>query len=71
MKTLNKTAQVLIAEIHSTMMPKFYNIQNNVATTKEKQIVSECQGFLSLIKFSSLSTKEIKRLWEESSLKYM
>jgi len=60
----------LIEEIQSVIIPKLYNINKGTATEMELFIVKECLGFISLIKYSSLSKKEIKRLWDGSGLLY-
>lgn len=68
---LDKTAQALINEIHGVIAPKKYNIEHGTATQAQIDIVKECLGFLSLVRFSALKTKTIKKLWEDSNLKYM
>lgn len=58
----------LFEEISCVLAPKLWNIQRGTATEREKQIAKECLGYLSLIKHSSLSAKEIKSLWDSSGL---
>jgi hypothetical protein len=60
----------LIKEINSVLAPKLFNIKNKTATEREKSVVQECLGFLSLINHSSLSINEIKKLWDKSNLKF-
>jgi len=66
-KRLNK----LISEIHTCAGPKLFNIEHGTASERERQIVCECLGFLSLIQFSMLGINEIVKLWEDSNLAYM
>ena len=61
----------LLKEIEAVVTPKLWNIRNGTATEKEKQVVRECSGFRSLVLFSCLSIREIKRMWERSNLGYM
>ena len=58
----------LVVEINNVLAPKLFNIKQGTATERERQVASECMGFISLIKFSCLDSKEIKRLWEKSEL---
>ena len=60
----------LVSEINSVVVTKLYNIKNGTATEREKQVVFECLGFINLLKFSVLSVKDIKNLWESSGLKF-
>ena len=60
----------LVTEINSIIAPKLFNISHGTATDREMQVVAECLGFISLIKFSCLSLKDIKRLWESTGLKF-
>jgi hypothetical protein len=68
---MNRKLQNLVTEIHATMAPKLHDIQNGTASQRKKDICNECQGFISLLKYSSLPWQDIKRLWDESNLKYM
>jgi hypothetical protein len=68
---LNPQATKLLKEIEIVAAPKLWNIQHGTATEKEKQVVRECSGFRSLVLFSCLSIREIKRMWERSNLGYM
>jgi hypothetical protein len=61
----------LLKEIEAVVTPKLWNIRNGTATEMEKRVVSECLGFRSLILFSCLGIRKIKRLWEKSNLRYM
>jgi hypothetical protein len=51
--------------------PKLFNIQHGTAIDMEVQIVRECMGFRSLVLFSVLDVKEIRRLWDRSNLAFM
>ncbi len=62
---------VLLEEVNNVIRPKLFNINNGTASEREKQIVQECMGFRSLIMFSVLTTKEIRKLWDDSSLGFM
>jgi len=64
------TSRKLANEIYTVVSPKLFNVQNNTASEIEKQILKECLGFLSLIKYSSLPTRKIKEIWEYSDLRY-
>lgn len=57
--------------IYTCVGPKLFNIEHGTASEREKQIVRECLGFLSLIQFSVLDINEIVKLWEDSNLAYM
>ncbi len=61
----------LLQEINNTIAPKLFNIQHGTASEMQKQIVSECLGFRSLILFSVLDIREIRRLWDKTNLAYM
>jgi riboflavin biosynthesis pyrimidine reductase len=63
--------QKLLDEIKNTIAPKLFNIQHGTASEMQKQIVSECLGFRSLIFFSVLDIREIRRLWDKTNLKFM
>ena len=67
----SKNAKSLIQEISAVIVPKMFNIKNGTATKQEQMVVFEAQGFLSLLRFSCLSVREIKEIWEKSSLRYM
>ena len=60
----------LLKEIQSVLTPKLYNIDKGTATEMELFIVKECLGFISLVKYSSLSEKDIKKLWDKSGFQY-
>jgi len=60
----------LLKEIQYVITPKLHNINKGTATEMELSIVKECLGFISLIKHSSLSKKDIKKLWDRSGLLY-
>jgi len=70
-KRLNpRPLEQFVIEINSVFVPKLFNIEHGTATERERQVVAECLGFISLIKFSCLPLKDIKRLWENSGLKF-
>jgi hypothetical protein len=71
MITLQEIEWLLINEIQSVLAPRLYNIEHNTATRKDREIARECLGYLSLIKCSTLNTFAIKRIWENSYLKFM
>lgn len=60
----------LLKEIHSTALPKLFNIENGTASEHEIFIYKECQGFIDLIRYSVMPVNEIKRLWDSSLLAY-
>lgn len=67
---MNKTEK-LIKEIENVIVPKLFNIQHGTISKIEKDIVKECTGFLSLIKYSTMDISSIRNLWDRSNLKYM
>ena len=58
-------------EINSVAGPKLFNIQHGTANEREWEIYEECMGFVSLIKYSVLSTRQIKEIWDRSNLVMM
>lgn len=60
----------IIKEIEEVMVPKLFNIEHGSATEREIQVVKECQGFISLLRYSCLREADIKQLWDNSGLKY-
>lgn len=60
----------LLAEIANVAQPKLFNIEHGTATQREKQVYQECMGFLTMIRYSSLDLKEIKRIRDNSNLAY-
>ena len=58
-------------EINSVAGPKLFNIQNGTASERDWEIYEECMGFVSLIKYSILSTRQIKEIWDRSNLVIM
>lgn len=60
----------LIFEINAVIAPKLFNIEHKTATEREIQVVRECLGFLSLLNFSILSVKEVKKIWETSEVRF-
>ena len=67
----DKAATSLLKEIEYVVAPKLFNINNGTASEMEKQIVQECLGYLSMIKYSCLKPAEIKRIWDNTNLAYM
>lgn len=61
----------LLEEVNSVIRPKLFNINNKTASEREVEIVKECMGFRSLIMFSALTTKEIRKLWDDTNLGFM
>lgn len=57
-------------EINEVVAPKLFNIKKQTATERERQVVAECLGFVSLIRYSVINIEDIKRLWEKSELKF-
>ena len=68
---MDKTTAKLLSEIEGVIAPKLFNINNGTASEMEKQIVQECLGYLSMIKYSCLKPAEIKRIWDNTNLAYM
>jgi hypothetical protein len=68
---VNKITAALIKEIEIAVKPKLFNVNHGTASEMEMQIVQECLGYLSLIKFSCLKPAEIKRIWDKTNLKFM
>ena len=66
----NKILDKLLSEIASVAQPKLFNIEHGTATQREKQVYQECMGFLTMIRYSSLDLKEIKRIRDNSNLAY-
>lgn len=66
MQTVNK----ILKEIEYTIAPKIWNYQHGTASEREIEIIKECLAFRSLILYSNLPIKEIKRLWENSGISY-
>lgn len=67
---MDKATVRLIEEIEGTITPKLFNIDHGTASEREKQVVQECLGFLSIIKYSRMKTAEVKQIWDESNLGY-
>ena len=65
-----KELRQLKGEINSVAGPKLFSIENGTANEREWDIYQECMGFVSLIKYSVLSTTQIKELWDNSMLAY-
>lgn len=68
---MDKITVKLLTEIENTVAPKLFNINHGTASEMEKQIVQECLGFISIIKYSCLKPAEIRRIWDKTNLKYM
>jgi hypothetical protein len=60
----------LLLEIDQVINPKLFNISLGTATKLEKDIVKECFGFRSLVLYSVMSIGDIKKIWEDSGLKF-
>ena len=57
-------------EIYTCIAPKKANYLHGTITTREYEVMSEANSYLSLINYSCLQIEEIARLWEETNLKY-
>lgn len=70
MKGLTKTRIKILESINLNAGARLFNVQNNTATEKDKDLLGEALGFRSLCLFSGLDDKILKRLWDESNLEY-
>ena len=70
MTTNEKITGQLLDEIQNTCGAKKFNLEHGTINEREKDVLSECLGFLSLISYSCMPIKEIKRIWDKSNLKY-
>jgi hypothetical protein len=67
---MTKYREKLLQEIQEAMGAKLFSIQRGIASEREKQIVKECLGYVSLLNHSALTSREFYRLWEKSGLSY-
>ncbi len=66
-----KELMQLKREINSVAGPKLFNIENGTASEREWEVYQECMGFVALIKYSILSTRQIKEILDRSNLVMM
>ena len=68
---MDKYSQKLIKEINNTVVAKKWNMEHGTATQTEISIVKDALGYLSLLRFSCLSSRQVYELWSKTNLAYM
>jgi hypothetical protein len=70
MKKDSSIKQQLLDEIQGTCAAKLFNLQHGTINPREQAVFDEARAFLDLINYSCLPLTEIKRLWDDSNLKF-
>ena len=67
---MNKLRIKILEHINNNIGTRLGNIKRGTATLADKNLVEEALGFRSLCLFSGLDDKELKKLWDNSYLKF-
>jgi hypothetical protein len=61
----------LLTEIANTCAFRLGNIERGTASRMDREIVAECQGYISLLNYSVLTAKEVYEFWKNTNLGFM
>jgi hypothetical protein len=65
------TREYILEFINAHAGFRLLNVQNGTASQMDREILDEALGFRSLCLFSALDDKQLKKLWDASSLEYI
>ena len=67
---MSKTRQEIIKDINNLIGFRLGNLQRGTGSLADQTLIAETLGFRSLCLFSGLDDKQLKKLWEESNLRF-